>query len=277
MPIARQRTIDMKKFYIGTPDLGYDLYHHGILGQKWGIRRFQNSDGSLTAEGRKRYGLTERIDLAAKQRYSNYKNDNKSTAAWDVAYSVKQQGEATEEIKNAAEKIKNQIDSIVELTNKTFDIAEREAKAAIKSPEFKKEFEKRLYENFGNGCDDDEEFDWVKREIFEEIITKYCPKYLASQKKLDDAKDHYLSDCKKAADALIKDIGDKTILSIKNESVKYSDIVDKLIYYESRGDAISRLFRHPEETFEYATEDIGYTKDYPLPITMDEYNKKYGK
>lgn len=32
------------------------LEHHGILGQKWGIRRFQNPDGSLTPAGRKRYG-----------------------------------------------------------------------------------------------------------------------------------------------------------------------------------------------------------------------------
>lgn len=32
-----------------------ELKHYGIKGMKWGVRRFQNSDGSLTSEGRKRY------------------------------------------------------------------------------------------------------------------------------------------------------------------------------------------------------------------------------
>ena len=30
------------------------LYHHGVKGQRWGVRRYQNPDGSLTALGKKR-------------------------------------------------------------------------------------------------------------------------------------------------------------------------------------------------------------------------------
>lgn len=36
-----------------------ELYHHGIKGQKWGVRRYQNEDGSLTNAGKKRYGYDD--------------------------------------------------------------------------------------------------------------------------------------------------------------------------------------------------------------------------
>lgn len=58
----------MNYIYGNTLVLGDSSYleHHGIKNQKWGIRRFQNPDGSLTAAGRIRYGVTGAAKAAFK-------------------------------------------------------------------------------------------------------------------------------------------------------------------------------------------------------------------
>lgn len=49
-------------YYFGSQEPSFtDIYHHGILGQKWGVRRYQNEDGTLTEEGRKRYGNADKV------------------------------------------------------------------------------------------------------------------------------------------------------------------------------------------------------------------------
>ena len=37
-----------------------ELMHHGVKGMKWGVRRYQNSDGTLTAKGKKKYSESNR-------------------------------------------------------------------------------------------------------------------------------------------------------------------------------------------------------------------------
>jgi hypothetical protein len=69
------------------------ICHHGILGMKWGIRRYQNKDGSLTAAGRKRYYrfpndtgdlgniLTDKGRKAFKNRKGEWKTNTAGQAA----------------------------------------------------------------------------------------------------------------------------------------------------------------------------------------------------
>lgn len=43
------------------------LQHHGVKGQKWGVRRYQTLDGKLTSAGRKHYGYSDKIEANLNQ------------------------------------------------------------------------------------------------------------------------------------------------------------------------------------------------------------------
>ena len=57
------------------------IAHYGIKGQKWGIRRYQNRDGSLTTAGIRRYGVENSRTLESGTRIQNISRDDLSSTS----------------------------------------------------------------------------------------------------------------------------------------------------------------------------------------------------
>ena len=55
------------------PSYTDSLMHHGVRGQRWGVRRYQNPDGSLTSKGKYRYNHTKKLMQEA-DRYESAAN-----------------------------------------------------------------------------------------------------------------------------------------------------------------------------------------------------------
>jgi hypothetical protein len=74
-----------------------ELYHHGVKGQKWGVRRYQNADGTLTAAGRKHITA-----------FSAQRQLNKNDIEWTYAR-TKQKGIERKLKKKGFEKIDDEV------------------------------------------------------------------------------------------------------------------------------------------------------------------------
>jgi len=64
-----------------------ELEHHGIKGMRWGVRRFQNKDGSLKNAGKKRYNVD--IEDAVTKKQKAKASARKASAQYNRTYSEK--------------------------------------------------------------------------------------------------------------------------------------------------------------------------------------------
>lgn len=111
-----------------------ELKHHGIKGQKWGRRRYQNKDGTLTAEGKKRYGniSPEEFDeKRAKERASDVQQMKNARSAADSG-----KGTATA-VGQYADKMHSKRQSAVDrevedaIRKRVYKMSDEELKAAV--------------------------------------------------------------------------------------------------------------------------------------------------
>lgn len=108
-----------------------ELYHHGILGQKWGVRRYQNEDGTLTGAGRKRRAYSSTSLRGAIAKAKNRKI-NKSFEEWKINDAKK--ADAIEKgIKANDARLAYERDSRNKDLKKESKIAEKEYKKALRS------------------------------------------------------------------------------------------------------------------------------------------------
>ena len=118
-----------------------ELYHHGIVGMKWGVRRYQNKDGSLTSTGKKRRSIgqvytdhkkkkqqKERLEKARATREANKK------AAAEREELIRT-GDAKKILKNKSkftnEELQRAVDRL-DLERKISDASTRQVKAGEK-------------------------------------------------------------------------------------------------------------------------------------------------
>lgn len=137
----------------------YRLYHHGILGQKWGVRRYQNEDGTLTEAGKKRQKRRDTINKAVtypikvRDKYSNVYDSAKTNSAKDIvkrgvtypAHLSKEFSDLSDRISDkASKKTENAVNKLVEGSErKREERAEKREQVAAKREQARQEREDR--------------------------------------------------------------------------------------------------------------------------------------
>lgn len=116
----------------------YELYHAGVKGMKWGIRRYQNKDGSLTPEGRKRYGQTTRdafgrVTSGVKTRLKTASDKRKAKKEAEKAEEERRQKDA-EEIRQRHKPVRSLTESELQTRIKRLQL-EKQYKDLVKEVE----------------------------------------------------------------------------------------------------------------------------------------------
>lgn len=101
-----------------------ELYHHGTKGMKWGVRRYQNTDGSLTNAGKSRYARDARekefnkYDESSGKYYKQSKKNGRTDLEFDAKRYAKEDTERAKRLVDSGRNLSNDLKRSVDTSSK---------------------------------------------------------------------------------------------------------------------------------------------------------------
>lgn len=204
------------------------LQHWGIKGMKWGIRRFRNRDGSLTSEGKERYGVNkvgEEYGVVDKGRETSTVYDKHSGKGYiDSRYTA-----TGSEIETVARKMGDTANLLID----AYANAGSEVASAVKQVSNNKEVNQQaqsiMKEWFVSPSmvDDKEYVKLCASDLADELVAKYARKTDAGERvqAIHQGMQMWFDVAKKETDRLVSDKGDVIVGSDRHGEFAYKDVV----------------------------------------------------